>query len=118
MLTNEDSGVFTDLWTLGVILYEMACGVTPFYSENEQQMYEKIKTRDFEFPSNFQDENLKSLIDSLLQLDPRKRLGMKGHSELKNHPFFADIDWPRLKRHSIPVPAYEIIRNPSDPSKI
>ena len=43
---------------------------------------------------------------------------MKGHSELKNHPFFAGTDWFNLKQHNIPVPAYEVLRDPEDGNKI
>ena len=36
---------------------------------------------------------------------------MKGHHELKDHPFFSDIDFLSLKQQRIPVPAYEIKRD-------
>ena len=51
-------------------------------------------------------------------MDPKERLGMKGHNELKNHPFFEGIDWVMLKMQKVPVPAYEIVRDQQDPSVI
>ena len=41
-----------------------------------------------EWPDSLQDENLKDLIDQLLQLKPESRLGMSGYDALKSHPFF------------------------------
>ena len=98
MLEQTTSGAFTDLWTLGVILYEMACGVTPFQASNDQAMFNKILARDFSYPEQISDPNLRSLIDSLLQLNPKDRLGMKGHHELRDHPFFEGIDFLMLKK--------------------
>ena len=63
MLRNTESGAFTDFWTLGVILYEMACGVTPFLARTDKQVYDNILSRQFKFPDTLKDESLKSLID-------------------------------------------------------
>ena len=79
MLRNTESGAFTDFWTLGVIIYEMAFGVTPFLAESDKKVYDNILTRQFQFPDTCTDESLMLLIDELLQLEPQRRLGMQGH---------------------------------------
>jgi len=70
MLDKTQSGAFSDFWALGVILYEMACGKTPFLGRTELVVFDKILRRQFEWPASLLDENLKSLIDQLLQLKP------------------------------------------------
>jgi 3-phosphoinositide dependent protein kinase-1 len=66
MLDKTQSGAFSDFWALGVILYEMACGKTPFLGRTEIVVFDKILRRQMEWPSNLQDETLKNLIDQLL----------------------------------------------------
>lgn len=82
MLDHTLSGAFSDFWALGVILFEMACGTTPFHGLTESIVFNKILRRDFEWPTSIQDEQLKSLIDQLLQMKPQERLGMSGHDAL------------------------------------
>ena len=43
MLSGNGYDKMVDLWSLGVMLYEMLCGFPPFYSENEDVLYIKIK---------------------------------------------------------------------------
>jgi calcium/calmodulin-dependent protein kinase I len=53
------------------------CGFPPFYEENNQKLFEMIKTCTFEFPSPFWDDvsdTAKDLIRSILVIDPSKRL--------------------------------------------
>jgi serine/threonine protein kinase len=39
-----------DWWALGIIIYEMLVGITPFYNKNPNQVFEKIKTSRPRFP--------------------------------------------------------------------
>ena len=97
MLDKTQSGAFSDFWALGIILYEMACGKTPFLGRTEMIVFDKILRRQFDWPESLDDPNLKNLIDQLLLLRPDQRLGMKGHDTLKSHPFFAGVDWESVR---------------------
>lgn len=112
------SGAFSDFWALGVILFEMACGVTPFIGKNENVVFDNILRQNFAWPDHLQDHNLKDLINQLLKKRPEERLGMGGHDALKAHPFFDGVDWDRVRRQEDPVPAYNVQVDPNDPSKI
>jgi serine/threonine protein kinase len=55
-------------------------------------------------------EEAKDLITQLLQLNPRERLGANDIQDLKNHPFFQDIDWNRIRN----LPAPEVMMDELD----
>ena len=41
--------------------------------------------------------HIRDLLERLLMIDPESRLGMQyGIKEIKDHPFFDDIDWHQL----------------------
>ncbi|ADM10987.1 rho-associated coiled-coil containing protein kinase [Encephalitozoon intestinalis ATCC 50506] len=81
-----------DFWTLGVIIYEMIYGTTPFYSDTLMETYRRITKVEFGFPFKVSPE-LTSLIKSLITTkDKRMKI-----NEIKSHAFFKGIDWDRLK---------------------
>ncbi|KAI8325885.1 AGC/AKT protein kinase [Martensiomyces pterosporus] len=84
-----------DWWTFGVLLYEMMTGLPPFYDENVNEMYRRILEDELVFPDDM-GNRAKSLLRGLLQRDPRRRLGNNGAAEIKDQPFFAEINWDCL----------------------
>lgn len=95
MLLRSGHGFPVDLYSLGVLLFEMLTGLTPHYSTNRQEMYNKILSDSVSIPS-YVSCQAKSLLEGLLRKDPRERLGRRGLWEVKRHPYLANIDWHRL----------------------
>ncbi|EJS43528.1 sch9p [Saccharomyces arboricola H-6] len=94
-----------DFWSLGVLIFEMCCGWSPFFAENNQKMYQKIAFGKVKFPRDVLSQEGRSFVKGLLNRNPKHRLGaIDDGRELRAHPFFADIDWEALKRKKIPPP--------------
>ncbi|KAJ1702565.1 hypothetical protein LUZ63_002344 [Rhynchospora breviuscula] len=92
-----------DWWALGILLYEMLYGRTPFRGKNRQKTFSNILNKDLTFPSSIPVSlATRQLIHGLLQRDPADRIGANtGANEIKEHPFFQDINWA-LIRHMEP----------------
>ena len=66
--------VYTDMWSLGILYYVMLQGNYPFRAKNENELFERIKKGHFDYIHNQITERSKRLIESLLQVEPLKRL--------------------------------------------
>lgn len=66
---NNQAGLFTDLWALGCIMYEMASGQQMFRGKNNALVYDKIQKYDVDF-SLIKDADLRDLIIKLTDVDP------------------------------------------------
>ena len=110
MISYQGHTAMTDWWSLGILIYEMLYGFTPFFNLDKDRMYELIINGSISFPEYFKDKNgekeivykvsdeAKSLINKLLEKDPGSRLGREGLEEIKKEPFFYGIYFDDLNK--------------------
>jgi serum/glucocorticoid-regulated kinase 2 len=105
-----------DWWSFGILLYEMLCGLPPFYTENVDKMYLMIQNSPVKFPKRLLlSENAKDIIKRLLEKDPEKRLGSKkGLAEIKTHPFFINVDFDAILNKQEPAPFVPTLNDNKD----
>ncbi|KAG0661387.1 hypothetical protein C6P46_003984 [Rhodotorula mucilaginosa] len=105
LLDDNGYSKIVDFWSLGVLLFEMCCGWSPFYAEDTQQMYKLICFGKVKFPRGVIGEDGKQFVKGLLNRNPKHRLGaQRDAAELKEHPFFKSIDWDLLAQRAVPPP--------------
>ncbi|KAI9821372.1 MAG: hypothetical protein M1832_003378 [Thelocarpon impressellum] len=94
-----------DFWSLGVLVFEMCCGWSPFYADDTQQMYKNIAFGKVRFPKDTLSQPGRDFVKGLLNRNPKHRLGAKDDAaELMREPFFDDIDWAALAKKNVVPP--------------
>lgn len=105
---GHDKGV--DWWSLGILIYEMTIGVTPFFSKSRLTLINNIKKEDVIFPDKkkYKIEYSDDFVDVVLRLldkDKKKRLGAEDDiTEILEHPYFKSIDVDALMKKEITPP--------------
>ena len=110
MINSSGHDLSVDWWAVGILLYEMLIGVTPFFNRNRNVLMSKIKHSKIVFPDRktykiaYSDE-LVDLISKLLKKDKSKRLGSTNDwQEIIEHPFFATLDIDALEAMKLEPP--------------
>ncbi|KAG1455372.1 hypothetical protein G6F56_007080 [Rhizopus delemar] len=87
-----------DWWSLGVFIFEMLVGVTPFFAETPMELYQNILLCDINWMCDMSTE-AKDLIQGLLQSKPKDRFKI---DDIKAHPWFSAIDFDQLSNMTAP----------------
>ncbi|ROV98222.1 hypothetical protein VSDG_04473 [Cytospora chrysosperma] len=117
-------------WSLGILIYEMLCGYTPFWdSGSPMKIYENILRGKVKYPA-YINPDAQDLLERLITADLTKRLGnlYGGPKDVKQHAWFAEVTWDRLARKDIDAPytppvkagagdASQFDRYPEDPER-
>ena len=94
-----------DWWCLGILIYQMYYGYTPFYDEYIDKLFHKILYTNVKFDSGIEiNKNLKALIKGLLQKDQTKRIK---DSIIMNQPYFIEghkVNWNKVAEFEIECP--------------
>jgi serine/threonine protein kinase len=86
IINNTMIGSCTDYWSLGVIIYQLIAGYTPFTDKTEYLIFEKVMKIEPKFTEAFSDEAI-DLITRLLSKNPADRI-----FDIKSHPFFNSFE--------------------------
>uniref|UniRef100_A0A8D0L5J4 non-specific serine/threonine protein kinase n=1 Tax=Sphenodon punctatus TaxID=8508 RepID=A0A8D0L5J4_SPHPU len=117
--SKSGHGKSVDWWSLGILMFELLTGASPFTLEGEKNSQAEVSRRILRchppFPSII-GPVARDLLQKLLCKDPKKRIG-SGPSraqEIKEHPFFKSLDWSVLAERRIRPPFKPVIRSELD----
>mmetsp|Transcript_10537 Transcript_10537/g.18108 ORF Transcript_10537/g.18108 Transcript_10537/m.18108 type:complete len:410 (+) Transcript_10537:228-1457(+) len=103
--SNQTASV--DWWTLGILIYEMIFGTTPFKGAKQAETFHNILNRPVAFPPDVPiTKEGKDIIKKLLTRETGKRLGAggAGASEIKKHKWFTmKLDLNMLRNLEPPI---------------
>lgn len=106
IITQKMHTCAVDWWALGVLLYELLMGSTPFTSEDPQELLALVKAgiKHLKLPSR----PWSSLVQGLCHQDPQQRLPLLagGIDNVKAHEWFMEVefDWHDFESHTAPAP--------------
>lgn len=102
---NQGYDKNVDWWSLGCLIYEMLTGRLPFSIKRGNRINLDIYKQKLKFP-RYLNEDAIDLISKLLVFEPKKRLGYgkDGTENIKNHPFFEEINWDDIWNKKIVPP--------------
>lgn len=104
IIRGDGHGSAVDWWTLGIFLYELVYGTTPFKGSGNRATLFNIVGQPLMFPeAPAVSVSARDLIRGLLEKEPEKRIGYRrGATEIKQHPFFDGVNWALVRSATPP----------------
>ncbi|KAI3741556.1 hypothetical protein L1987_59230 [Smallanthus sonchifolius] len=106
--SGRSHGNAVDWWALGIFIYEMVYGCTPFAGVSNEATLRNIVKKPLKFPTvstiSSRETQARDLISRLLDKDPENRFGAKrGAADIKTHPFFNGLNFALIRSTTPPV---------------
>ena len=83
LLQKKSYDYTVDIWGLGILLYELMHGHSPYRAKKIEQIYDNIINKRMKFSSRISEE-VQDLIHKILQINPKNRISIEGILE---HPW-------------------------------
>lgn len=117
VLTDTSYTRAVDWWGLGVLVYEMLVGESPFPGDDEEEVFDSIVNDEVRYPRFLSTEAI-GIMRRLLRRNPDRRLGSgeKDAEDVKKQPFFRGMDWEALYQRKNPPPFVPTIKGREDVS--
>lgn len=105
VITAKPYNKSVDWWSLGILIFEMLTGYTPFYDKQPIKTYEKILQSKVHYPPFLEPASV-DLLTKLITPDLTRRLGnlQNGAQDIKDHVWFQEVVWDKLYAKDIVTP--------------
>ena len=106
LVKGKGYGKPVDIWGIGILLFEMLVGYTPFNADSQGAICKGIVRKKLEVPRDVTDPGARSVIRKILEKDPVKRFGCgaKGPVEIMHHEWFKNFNWDDLEKRKMKAP--------------
>ncbi|XP_067941075.1 serine/threonine-protein kinase N2-like [Watersipora subatra] len=117
VLTETSYTRAVDWWGLGVLIFEMLVGESPFPGDDEEEVFDSIVNEEVRYPRFLSTESI-AIMRRLLRKNPEKRLGSheRDAEDIKRQAFFRDLSWEDLLQRNIRPPFVPTVRSSMDVS--
>ncbi|XP_071444458.1 uncharacterized protein Pkn isoform X2 [Hetaerina americana] len=117
VLTETSYTRAVDWWGLGVLVFEMLVGESPFPGDDEEEVFDSIVNDEVRYPRFLSLEAI-AIMRRLLRKNPERRLGSseRDAEDVKKQAFFRNISWDDLLLRRVKPPFVPTIHSLEDVS--